>query len=453
MNKTLIKCTIASALGGLLFGYDTVIINGAMLDLIRYFKLTPALQGWTVSSALIGCILGTIIVARPSEKYGAKSVLIFTSILFILSGIGCGLALDINIFIISRFLGGIAIGASSVLSPIYIAEISPPKHRGVLASTFQLAIVVGILLSLLSNYFLIDIGENNWRWMLVSESFPAIAFFIMLLFIRVSPRRLVMLGKIDEARKNIQDLSSDEIDADETILEIQTSLSTEKAGKQIHLFRKPYLRIMLVGIFVGAFNQLTGIGVVFYYSSQIFNIAGFSTNDSVVQSLLLGATNLIFTLLAMLFIDKIGRKKLLLFGQIGMVIVLALFGYGLITGNIHGYWLVVLMVAYIAFFASSQGIVVWVLLAEMFPNQIRVRGVSFGSLTNWIVSTLLNFSFPVVIGLFGTSLAAQQLGLGYSFVLLSVFTLIGYGFLSKYIIEMKGKSLEAIERESLNPVK
>ena len=449
MSKILLKCTFAAALGGLLFGYDTVIINGAMIDLVKYFQLSPSLQGWTVSSALIGCILGTILIGNPGDKYGAKRLLQILAVMFLASSIGCGLASNISVFIIFRFVGGLAIGGSSVLCTVYISEISPPKHRGVLAATFQLAIVLGILLSLITNYMLLNIGEQNWRWMLYSGAIPAVAFFLMLLVIKRSPRWLVKKGRIDEAKKIIEELSSHEIDTEQTISEIQKSIHTEITGKRINLFKRPYRKIIYIGIFVGIFNQLTGIGVVFYYSSQIFSIAGFSADNSMVQSVILGATNLIFTLLAMSVIDKVGRKKLLLFGQLGMVVVLGLFGFGLLTGSISGYWLVALLVAYIAFFASSQGVVVWVLLSEMFPNIIRARGASMGSFANWMVSASLNFLFPVVIGFFGTTIAAQQMGMSYAFIFLAVVSLIGFVYLKKHIIETKGKTLEQIEKEVL----
>jgi sugar porter (SP) family MFS transporter len=449
MNRILIQCTIASALGGLLFGYDTVIINGAMLDLVRHFQLTPAIQGWTVSSALVGCIIGTIIIGKPGDIFGAQRLLQMLAVLFFISAVGCGLAPTIDVFILFRFIGGLAIGGSSVLCPVYISEISPPKHRGLLASTFQLAIVFGILLSLISNYLLLNIGENNWRWMLFSGAFPAIAFFLMLFFIRKSPRWLVKKGRIEEAKRNIEDLSSHEIDTEQTINEIRESINIENAGKRVKLFKRPYRKIIFLGIFVGIFSQLTGIGVVFYYSAQIFSIAGFSPDSSMLQSVILGLTNLIFTLLAMAAIDKVGRKKLLLIGQIGMVAVLGLFGYGLLSGNIKGYWLVVLLVAYIAFFAASMGVVIWVLLSEMFPNIIRARGASLGSFANWGVSASLNFLFPQVVGLFGTSLAQQQKGMSFAFIFLAVVTLIGFFYVKENIIETTGKTLEQIEREVL----
>jgi sugar porter (SP) family MFS transporter len=447
MNKVLLRCTIASALGGLLFGYDTVIINGAMLDLVKYFQLSPAIQGWTVSSALVGCILGTVLIGKPGDIYGAKRLLQLLAIMFLASSVGCGLASNISGFIIFRFIGGLAIGGASVLCPVYISEISPPKHRGLLASTFQLAIVLGILLSLISNYLLLNIGNQNWRWMLFSGAVPAVAFFLMLLAIRKSPRWLVKKGEIGEAKKNIEELSSHEIDTEQTIIEIQESIHMENEGKRINVFKRPYRKIIFIGIFVGIFSQLTGIGVVFYYSSQIFKIAGFSSDTSMAQSVILGVTNLLFTLLAMAVIDKIGRKKLLLFGQMGMVIVLGLFGYGLLTGDISGYWLVALLVAYIAFFAASQGVVVWVLLSEMFPNIIRARGASIGSFANWVVSAFLNFLFPLAIGYFGNTQVAQQLGMSYAFIFLAVVTFIGFVYLKKHIIETKGKTLEQIEKE------
>ncbi len=449
MNKILIQCTIASALGGLLFGYDTVIINGAMLDLVKYFNLTPAIQGWTVSSALVGCIIGTIVIGKPGDIFGSQRLLQLLAVLFFVSAVGCGVAPTISVFITFRFIGGLAIGGASVLCPVYISEISPPKHRGLLASTFQLAIVFGILLSLISNYLLLNIGENNWRWMLFSGALPAVAFFVMLFFIRKSPRWLVKKGRIEEARKNIEDLSSHEIDTDQTILEIQESINVEDAGKRIKLFKRPYRKIIFIGIFVGIISQLTGIGVVFYYSAQIFSIAGFSSDTSMLQSVILGLTNLIFTILAMIIIDKVGRKKLLLTGQLGMVTVLGLFGYGLLSGNISGYWLVALLVAYIAFFAASQGVVIWVLLSEMFPNVIRARGVSIGSFSNWVVSASLNFFFPIAVGIFGTTQAAQQMGMSFAFIFLAIVTLIGFFYLKTHIIETKGKTLEQIEKEVL----
>lgn len=449
MNRILLKCTIASALGGLLFGYDTVIINGAMLDLVRHFQLSPAVQGWTVSSALVGCIIGTILIGRPGDIFGAQRLLQLLAVLFFASSVGCGLAPTIDIFILFRFIGGLAIGGASVLCPVYISEIAPPKHRGLLASTFQLAIVSGILLSLISNYLLLNTGENNWRWMLFSGAIPAVAFFLMLLVIRKSPRWLVKKGRIEEAKKNIEDLSSHEIDTDQTIKEIQESINIENEGRKVKLFKRPYRKIIFIGIFVGIFSQLTGIGVVFYYSAQIFSIAGFSADSSMLQSVILGMTNLVFTLVAMSLIDKVGRKKLLLVGQLGMVSVLALFGYGLLSGNIRGLWLVVLLVTYIAFFASSMGVVIWVLLSEMFPNIIRARGASIGSFANWGVSASLNFLFPIVVGFFGVTLAQQQKGMSFAFIFLAFVTLIGFFYLKKYMIETKGKTLEQIEKEVL----
>lgn len=450
MNKILIRCTAASALGGLLFGYDTVIINGAMLDLVRHFQLTPAIQGWTVSSALVGCLLGSLLIGKPGDRFGAQRLLQILAVMFFISASGCAIAPTISIFIAFRFIGGLAIGGASVICPVYISEISPPRHRGLLASTFQLAIVTGILLSLISNYLLLNTGDNNWRWMLFSGAVPAVAFFFMLFFIRKSPRWLVKKGRIEEARKNIEDLSSQEIDTDQTIRDIEQSISLENAGKRVKLFKRPYRRIILIGLWVGIFSQLTGIGVVFYYSAQIFSIAGFSPDTSMLQSVILGLTNLIFTLIAMAVIDKVGRKRLILTGQLGMVAVLGLFGYGLISGSITGYWLVILLVAYIAFFASSMGVVIWVILSEMFPNIIRARGASLGSFANWSVSASLNFFFPIVVGLFGTTLAQQQKGMSFAFIFLALVTLIGFFYLKRNMIETKGKTLEQIEKEVLH---
>jgi sugar porter (SP) family MFS transporter len=448
MNRVLIRSTIAAALGGLLYGYDTVIINGALLNLIKYFQLTPAIQGWTVSSALVGCIIGSSVIGRIGDKYGAKLLMQILAILFFLSSFGCFAANTIRTFILFRFIGGLAIGASSVLCPVYISEVSPPKHRGLLTSSFQLSIVVGILFSLITNYLLMKTGDENWRWMLLSGAIPAVAFFFMLLLCKQSPRFLVKKGRIEKARQVIEEMSMHEIDAGQTVAEIQVSLKQATTNK-INLFKKPYSRITLIGIFVGVFSQFTGIGVVFYYSSLIFRIAGFSENSTFIQSILLGTTNLIATLAAMTIIDKVGRKKLLLFGQIGIVVVLATFAFILLLLHQQSYWLVVLLILYIAFFAVSQGAVVWVLLSEMFPNKVRSSGTSVGSFSNWVVSALLNFLFPIVIGQFGSTLLEQQKGLGFSFIFLSITSLIGFFYLRRYIVETKGKTLEQIEKDML----
>jgi MFS family permease len=285
--------------------------------------------------------------------------------------------------------------------------------------------------------------------MLFSGAFPAVIFFFMLMVVRKSPRWLVKKGRIEEARRNIEDLSSHEIDTEQTIREIEESISIEKETKRIRLFKRPFKRIIIIGIFVGIVSQLTGIGVVFYYSAQIFSIAGFSPDSSMLQSVILGITNLVFTILAMMVIDKVGRKKLLLAGQLGMVVVLGLFGYGLLSGDIRGYWLVILLVAYIALFASSMGVVIWVILSEMFPNLIRARGASLGSFSNWATSASLNFFFPQVVGLFGTTLIQQQKGMSYAFIFLSVVTFLGFFFVKRFLIETRGKTLEQIEKEVL----
>lgn len=445
MKQTLVLFTFVAALGGLLFGFDTVIINGAIDSIVQHFGLNSVEKGFTVSSALIGCIIGSALIGVPAQKYGAKPMMMFLSVLFILSSIGCAFAPSISVFIGFRFIGGLAIGGT-LICPVYISEVAPPKVRGRLASTYQLAIVIGILLSLLCNYFLKQLGDNSWRWMLLSGVLPAIVFFGLLFFIRQSPRWLVGKGRTEEAVKVIRSVSGNDENIEARIEEIKQSFRSENESKSIHVFDKRYRKIIWLGIMVAVFNQLTGIGVVFYYSSSIFHMAGFPESSAMLQSVMLGVANLLATLIAMPLLDKVGRKKLLLVGQAGIVIMLFLFAYGLYTSQIQGNYLVALLIAYILCFAFSQGATVWVLLSEMFPNKIRSKGASIGSFSNWIVSAALNFFFPVVVGLF----TSQVVGLSVSFLFLSVVSLIGFIYLNKNIMETKGQKLEDIEKMVVN---
>ncbi|MCX6250026.1 MAG: sugar porter family MFS transporter [Bacteroidetes bacterium] len=439
MKKTLLLYTFVAALGGLVFGFDTAVINGAMPFFVKHFDLTHAMQGWAVSSALIGCIIGAFFIGRPGDIFGRRYMLKVLSVLFIVSSIGTGLAVNLSMFVIFRFIAGLAIGGASVLSPMYISEIAPARQRGRLTATFQLAIVIGILVAFFSDYLLIDTGPANWRWMFMAGLLPGLALFILLYFVSESPRWLVKVGRMEEALAVIRSVSH-ETDPDQTLQEIRGSIDNEIMGKNIYLFRKPYLKLVLIGIAVGMFNQFTGINIIMYYATDIFRSAGFSTNSAIGQTVLIGLTNLVFTIIAMSIIDKIGRKTLLLIGSLGMTFFLGLFAYLFKTGNGGEFLLLGLLIGFIAFFAASQGAVIWVLLSEMFPNNIRARGTSLGSFSHWFFNALLSFLFPVVTGSFGVSNA---------FAFYAIATFISFFFFFFLLKETKGRSLEELEKHML----
>lgn len=431
---------MVSALGGLLFGFDTAIINGAIPFFSEYFALTETLVGWAVSSAIFGCIIGALFIGVFSDKYGRRYMLRVMALLFILSAFGTGISTNIYMFIAFRILGGVAIGGASVLSPVYISEIAPPEYRGRLTMAFQLSIVVGILLAFATALALLDTGEYNWRYMFISEAAPALIFFVLLFFVGRSPRWLVKKGNFKEAREVLDSLNYG-IDIDRMVDEIKSSINSEVVDHIRYLFRKPYLRLVLIGLAVGMFNQFTGIAVVMIYSSDIFRAAGFSIESAILQTVVVGFTNLTFTIIAMFFIDKIGRKRMLLIGSVGMSIFLAIFAY-IFFYDIKGFMPLVFMISFVACFAFSQGAVIWVLFAEMFPNNIRARGSSVGSFSHWIFYALVLFVFPLMRGSF-----VDNRGIGYVFAFFALVTFGSFFFFKKFLVETKCKSLEDLEKD------
>ena len=443
LGRRLYLYTFVAALGGLLFGFDTAVINGAIPFFSDYFQLNDTLKGWSVSSALIGCVIGALFIGRPGDYFGRRTMLRFLALLFLISAIGTALATELWIFIFFRFIGGLAVGGASVLSPMYISEISPPKYRGRFTVTFQLAIVSGILVAFFTDYLLLNTGEYNWRWMFLSEGIPAIAFFILLFLVGKSPRWLVKNGEYEKAKLVIQQVDPGSL-VEKTLEDIKQSINTEIISKSIYLFRKPFLRLILIGIAIGMFNQFTGINIIMYYATDIFRSAGFSTDSALGQTVIIGLTNLIFTLIAMRIIDQFGRKNLLLTGSLGMTFFLGLFSWAYLNGNFQGFYLLLFLVGFIAFFAFSQGAVIWVILAEMFPNNIRARGTSIGSFSHWFFNALTTFLFPVFAG----NLTLGR-GTGYVFIFYTLATFFSFFFYKKYIIETKGKSLENLEKITL----
>lgn len=439
MKRYLYFITFVAALGSLLFGFETGVINGTIFYVAQYFELSPAVKGFVVSAALIGCIIGALFIGKPADLYGRRYILKFMALFFLVSMLMTGLATHLWIFIIGRFIGGIAVGGASVVTPMYISEVAPPKLRGRLVATAQFAIVLGILVSYFSNFAIDSIGEmeNKWRWMFLFGVIPSAIFFVLLFFIQRSPRWLVKTGRIEEAKKAISRVSSNPSGADKLLKEIQDSLDSEVLSHYSVLFRKPYLKLVLIGIGVGMFNQLSGINIVNYYSTDIFREAGFSGESAFTQTVLIGITNLIFTIVGMSLIDKFGRKFLLYVGGIGMPVFLGLFSWAYISGNTNGYILLISMLGFIAFFAASQGTVIWVILSEMFPTNIRARGSAIGSFSHWFFNAINSWVFPVAVASIGT---------GYTFLFFCIATILSLVFYRFALVETKGKSLEEIER-------
>ncbi len=438
MKRYLYFITFVAALGSLLFGFETGVINGTIFYVAKYFGLSPAMKGFVVSVALIGCVMGALFIGKPSDLYGRRYVLKYMALFFLVSMLLTGLATQLWMFIIGRFIGGLAVGGASVVTPMYISEVAPPKYRGRLVATAQFAIVLGILVSFFSNFIIDSMGEteNKWRWMFLFGVIPSIVFFVLLFFIQRSPRWLVKTGRLDEARRAILRVNNIS-DAEPLIKEIQDSLDTEVMAHFSVLFHKPYLKLVLIGIGVGMFNQLSGINIVNYYSTDIFREAGFSGESAFYQTVLIGITNLIFTILGMSLIDKFGRKFLLYCGGIGMPVFLGMFSWAYLSGNTSGYILLISMLGFIAFFAASQGTVIWVILSEMFPTNIRARGSAIGSFSHWFFNALNSWVFPVVVASIGT---------GYAFLFFCIATILSLIFYRYALVETKGRSLEEIER-------
>jgi sugar porter (SP) family MFS transporter len=431
--------TFVAALGSLLFGFETGVINGAISDVADHFGLSAAMQGFAVSVALIGCVIGALFVGKPADIFGRRYILRYMALFFLLSMLLTGLATETWIFIIGRFIGGLAVGGASVVTPMYISEVSPPKLRGRLVATAQFAIVLGILVSFFSNYFIDSIGgagEWKWRWMFLFGVFPSTIFFTLLFFIQRSPRWLVKKGLIDEARESLIRVNN-VADPDLLIKEIQDSLDKEVKSSYSALFRKPYFRLVLIGIGVGMFNQLSGINIVNYYSTEIFKDAGISRETAFYLTVLVGITNLVFTIIGMSLIDKFGRKFLLYVGGIMMPLFLGTFAWADISGNANITIILISMLGFIAFFAVSQGTVIWVILSEMFPTDIRARGSAIGSFSHWFFNTIISFVFPI---------ALSTIGGGYAFLFFTIATIISLIFYRFALIETKGKSLEEIEK-------
>ena len=435
LNSTLLKSTVVAALGGLLFGFDTAVIAGATQALKALYHLAPFWLGFTVASALVGTVIGSMLAGIPGDRYGRRTSLRGMAVLYVVSALGCAFAWSWSALVFFRFIGGLGIGGSSVLGPMYIAEIAPAKWRGRLVGFFQFNVVFGILLAYFSNYAVgtMGFGDAEWRWKLGVSAVPAVLFFVMLLGIPESPRWLVKKGRIEEAREVLR-LNGEE-NFEQELKEIVESIDAEHVTSDA-LFTAKYRVPIFLAVSIGMFNQLSGINAILYYLNAIFEHAGFSKVSGDLQSVAVGATNLLFTVFAMSVIDKLGRRTMLLVGSVGTAFCLAGVAVIFLIGR-HENLLVWMLIGYIAFFAFSQGAVIWVYISEVFPNRVRAKGQSLGSFSHWIMNALISWTFPLMAASSG----------GYPFVFFSAMMVLQFFVVLLFYPETKGVSLEEMQRK------
>ena len=431
-NQLLIFST-AAALGGLLFGFDTGVISGAIHFIKIEFNLNAYQEGFAVSNLMVACVIGALLAGPIADWIGRKKVLILCAVLFTVSAILSALPRSFTELVIARFIGGMGVGMASVVSPMYIAEISPAKIRGRLVALNQLAIVVGILLSYFSNWVLVDTGINNWRYMLVAEILPAITFLVGLFFIPESPRWLTKEGLEKEAL-DVLNVVAGAANADHELQEVKKSLA-EKRTSLKELLHPSLRRVLVVGILFSLFAHITGIDTIIYYGPIIFLESGFKTDSALLASVMIGITNLIFTFVGMAMVDKAGRKFLLLVGLAGMGISMTLVGLCMQSDMISAKWTLLWIMTYIASFAMSIGVVIWVYLSEIYPTRVRGQALSVATMVLWLGNVILTQLFPVMMERFG----------GGTFYIFSFICLLAFIFTWTMVKETKGVSLEEIE--------
>jgi sugar porter (SP) family MFS transporter len=434
MNANLAKATAVGALGGFLFGFDTAVISGTTHSLTIAYGLSPQQLGITVAMALLGTIVGAMSAGIPGQKWGGRETLRVLAVFYVISALGCAFAWNWDALLVARFIGGLGIGGSSVLGPVYIAELAPAKTRGRLVGTFQINIVIGILFAYLSNYCLgrLGLGAAEWRWQLGIAAVPALVFLVLLFRIPPSSRWLVTQKRVDEARGVLQMMGAENPEGE--LREIVDSIHLERLQTSEPLFSWKYRFPLFLAITIGMFNQLSGINAILYYLNDIFAAAGYSKMSGDLQAVAVGGMNLLATLLGMSVIDKLGRKTLLLIGSVGTAACLFGVSWVFFT-NSHQSDLLWFLVAYIAFFAISQGAVIWVYIGEVFPNRVRAKGQSVGSSSHWIMNAIIAYTFPQL---------AKSSG-AYPFVFFGAMMLVQFFVVFFSYPETKGHSLEEMQ--------
>jgi sugar porter (SP) family MFS transporter len=435
-DSIVLRWSVIVALGGFLFGFDTAVISGVEKSIQELFQLNSFMHGFTIASALIGTIVGALSAGKPADKYGRRFVLFFVAALYLISAIGSAMANSVPLFIAFRLLGGLAVGASSVAGPMYISEISPARMRGRMTALFQFNVISGILIAYISNYLLRETGSEPWRFMLGVEAVPALIFFILLFFVPRSPRFLVRIDRIDEAARVLSRVGENDVEVE--ISEIKEGLLQGKTSNP-YLFSKQYFKPISIAFLVAMFNQLSGINAILYYAPRIFELSGLSNSDSMFQPVMIGITNMIFTVLGMIIIDRVGRKPLLIIGSLGMSVCLGLISRIFYLQDFSGYGVLIYLLVYIMFFAFSTGAVIWVLISEVFPNSVRGKGQALGSFTHWFFAAVITFLFPII--------STSIVGSGNAFAFFSLMMVLQALIVWKYFPETKGKSLESLGKE------
>jgi SP family xylose:H+ symportor-like MFS transporter len=438
-------CVVA-ALGGLLFGYDTGVINGAIGPLKAHFTLDAKWAGWATGCALLGCAIGAGAAGALSDRFGRKKVLILSAVLFFISAVGTAIPRSITAFIIYRILGGIGVGAASISSPMYIAEISPARIRGRMVSVNQFAIVTGFLVVYFVNYFIAlqgDLAWNEqigWRWMFGSEALPALLLLVCLFFVPESPRWLTKQNRVDEALGILARVDGSRY-AQAELIEIKDAVAHER-GSLRQLFQPGMKIVLVIGIVLAVLQQVTGINVFLYFGTEIFKKMGSETNAALLQTVIVGAVNLTFTVIAIWTVDRLGRKPLMMIGSTGMGVSLLAMGVAAYSRT-TGLWILVFILGYIACFALSVGPVTWVILSEIFPTRIRGRAMAVATVCLWVANYVISQTFPMMdenpwlLGKFHRA---------FPFWLYGAFCIILLVFVGRYVPETKGKTLEEIEK-------
>lgn len=463
LSRVFMLSAVAS-LGGFLFGFDSGVINGTVDALRGAFNSDAIGTGFNVASILLGCATGAFFAGMLADKFGRKSVLIIAGVAFIVSAWGSGISLSSAEFVIYRLLGGLAVGAASIISPAYIGEIAPPKIRGRLISLQQLAIVLGLFFAFFSNYNLASIagsasselwwGFDAWQWMFWMELFPAFVFFFCLLFIPESPRYLVAVNKHEKAINVLTGITNRQT-AEFQVKEIDRTVLHERKPRFTDIINKKTKRIhpiILVGMGLAALQTLTGIDVVFYYGAVLWQAAGFTEADALLTNVIIGGVNIVFTIIAIFLVDRIGRRLLLMIGGLGQAVMLILLVVvftisakeavnGIEMGGTTGIMALLAAIGFIAFFGLTWGPVMWVMLGEMFSNKYRGTALALAGMSNWLANFLVTISFPVLLA---------NIGLGMSYGIYAVFGIVAFFFVYKYVKETKGKTLEEISREQEN---
>jgi SP family xylose:H+ symportor-like MFS transporter len=416
ISRTLLSSAVIAALGGLLFGFDTVVISGAEQHIQKIFSPAVGLSsswvrfwhGFLMASALIGTVIGSLAVGKPADRLGRRYLMFWLALLFFVSAVGSAFAWDWYSLVGFRFVGGLAIGAASVVSPMYITEISPAKWRGGLVALAQLNIVIGILMAYISNYAIsaLQLGDLEWRWMFGVEAFPAVAYFLLLFLTPRSPRWLVAQGRYDEAHAVLTSVGVDKVteSVDDELAEIRRSIDLDHHSLHEPLFQRKYLKPILLAFTIAAFNQLSGINTVLYYSKRIFESAGFDKSAGLLNSVGLGVVLLVFTVVALVSIDRYGRKKLMIIGSVGYILSLGATAWAFYSQQtadggftaLGGKVVLLSLLSFIASHAVGQGAIIWVFIGEIFPNRLRARGIAFGCFVHWVFAAVISQTFPLI---------------------------------------------------------